>query len=215
MISLALALPFLAFPGAADADEPALPASLRLEEAPQGQEEERLRPEAGPMPVMEYLYRYSELEAGMLYTDWGGDLRMDSRLGFYVRWGVGIVPNVTANITFRYYDFDNSEITGAENEHILARSLLLGAGVRYPLTSEIAVTGNAAVGLMRFDSRAATIGSDTGPAFSAEGALTVRLWEALGFKAGVAVDLVRTDFHQSSADTVLSLSYLVGFEWGM
>jgi len=68
---------------------------------------------------------------------------------------------------------------------------------------------------MRFDSRAATIGSDTGPAFSAEGALSVRLWDVLRLKAGVVVDLVRTDFHQSSADTVLSLSYLFGFEWGM
>jgi len=202
MIALLLALA---------ADQP-LPTSLSLE-GPQ-QEEERLRPDGNPMPVMEYVTRYSELEAGTLYTDWGGDLRMDSRLGFYVRWGVGLMPHLTAHVTFRYYDLDNSEITGTKDEHILVRGLFFGATYRHPLTAEFALEASGAAGFLRFDSRAATIGSDTAPALSAEAAVTMRLWEVLRLKAGIGFDYVHTDFHQTSANDVLNLSYLVGFEFG-
>ena len=33
-------------------------------------------------------------------------------------------------------------------------------------------------------------------------------------KAGIGFDYVHTDFHQTSANDVLNLSYLVGFEFG-
>ena len=43
----------------------------------------------------------------------------------------------------------------------------------------------------------------------------MRLWEALRLKAGIGFDYVHTDFHQTSAEDVLNLSYLVGFEFGL
>jgi hypothetical protein len=224
MICLALAIPFLALPFAAGADEEPLPAGMTLEScaaqprqssgAAQDKEEDRMRPQDGSMPVMEYLYRYSELEAGFLYTDWAGKLRLDSHVGGYVRYGVGLLPGMNANITFRYADLDNSELTGSESEHVLERALLAGVGVRWPLSPDFALTGNAAVGLMRFDSRAGTIGSSTGPAFAVEAAFTVRLWEMLRLKLGLGLDFVRTDFHNTSADWSFNLTYLIGFELG-
>ncbi len=197
--------------------DPPLPASLSMDEprVQQRQEEERLRPEGNSMPAMEYVTRYSELEVGTLYTDWGGDLQMDSHAGFYVRWGVGILPNLTANVTFRYYDLDNSELTGTHDEHMFVQGLLFGATYRHPLSAEFTVQGNLAAGFMRFDSRAAGIGSDTAPAATGELAGTLRLWEVLRLRAGIGVDYVYTDFHQTSAGSVLSLTYLVGFELGL
>ena len=198
------------------ADQP-LPTSLAAEEprVQQQQEEERSNPELGPSPVMNYIARYSELEAGTLYTDWGHDLQMDSRIGFYVRWGVGILPNLTANVAFRYYDLDNSEVTGTKDEHILVRGLLFGLTYRRPLSAEFTLQANVAAGFMRFDSRAAGIGSDTAPAATGELSGTMRLWEVLRLKGGIGLDYVHTDFHQTSAGGVLSLTYLVGFEFGL
>ena len=221
---LVLALPFFALPCAAwAADDAPLPTSLSLDvpcvqqrplEAPL-QEEERMRLEGDSLPVMDYVYRYSELEAGVLYTDWATKLRLDNHVGGYVRWGVAIHPNVNVNLAFRGFEYDNSKVTGGENEHVLERGLLAGVGLRVPLTRDFGLTGNAAAGFLRFDSRAANIGSDTGPAFAFEGAITARIWEVLRLKAGLGVDFVRTDFHQASAEWAINLTYLVGFELGM
>lgn len=226
MKALVLALPFFALPAAAWADDEPLPVSLALDvpcvqeksarDLPvEGQDEERMRLEGETFHVMEYIYRYSELEAGALYTDWASRLKLDAHVGGYVRWGVAIHPNVNLNIAFRGFAYDNSEVTGQENEHVLERGLLAGFGIRIPLTRDFKLTGNAAAGFMRFDSRAANIGSDTGPAVALEGALTARLWEMLRLKAGLGYEFIRTDFHQTSAHWTGNLTYLVGFEIGM
>jgi hypothetical protein len=222
---LVLALPFFALPFTAwGEDDAPLPTSLSLDvpcvqqrpsEAPP-QEEERMRLEGGDsLPVMDYIYRYSELEAGVFYTDWATKLQLDNHVGGYVRWSVAVNPYVNANLAFRYAAYDNAKVTGREDEHVLERGLLAGVGVRVPLTRDFAATGNASIGFMRFDSRAANIGSDTGPAFALEGALTAKIWEMLRLKAGVGADFIRTDFHQTSADWAINLTYLVGVEIGM
>ena len=221
---LVLALPFFAMPFAAwGADDAPLPTSLASDipcvqernpiDAPP-QDEERMRLEGDSLPVIDYIYRYSEFEMGATYTDWASKVQLDSHVGAYARWSVAIHPNVNANLSFRYAAYDNQKFTGREDEHVLERALLAGVGVRVPLTREFAATGNAAVGFMRFDSRAANIGSDTGLAFAFEGALSARLLDTLRLKAGVGLDIVRTDFHQTSAEWAFNLTYLVGFELG-
>jgi hypothetical protein len=214
---LVLALPFFALPWAALADDAPLPERMSLE-GPCFQErqplaqEERLRPEAGERPVMAYVYEHSELEAGVIYTDWGAKLRLDSHVGGYVRWGVEIAPNINVNLAFRYAEGGNSEV--APDENVLERALLAGVGVRVPLAAEFAATGNVSAGFVRFDSGTANVGNAVGPMFAIEAALTARLWEVLRFKAGISLDLVDTDFHRASSAWSLNLTYLVGFELG-
>src|SRR5262245_59710656 len=112
MKNLLVAFAFLALPVAAwaDEDEP-LPTRLTLDEprdeAPK-QAYEKQDPEAprqqapDSMTIIEYTYRHSELELGVLYTQFGTDLKLDNELGYYLRWGVGLLNNVSVNLTYRY-----------------------------------------------------------------------------------------------------------------
>ena len=54
-----------------------------------------------------------------------------------------------------------------------------------------------------------------GVGLTGEAALTARLWEMLRLKVGLVLDGVNTDFHQTSKNWSLNLSYLVGVEIGM
>ena len=212
-----LALPFFALPWAAFADDEPLPTRLSLE-GPCVQErqpltqEEPVRPESSARPVMSYIYEFSELEAGVFYTDWGGKLHLDSHIGGYVRYGVLVAPTIDVNLTFRYAEGGNSEVVPGEN--VLMRALLAGVGIRLPLSPEFAATGNLGVGFVRFDSGTVNIGNSMGPMVAMEGALTGRLTEALRIKAGLSLDFIDSDFHRTSSAWSVGVTYLLGFELG-
>src|SRR5687767_712840 len=109
MNSLVLSLAFLALPAAAWGDEADLPKRLSLDEEPRERQDvelDRQRPdETASLTPMEFIYRHSELEAGALYTDFDNSFGLRSHLGFYVRWGVEVVPNLSVHLTYRYTEF--------------------------------------------------------------------------------------------------------------
>ena len=207
---LSLALSGLA-PGA---DESPLPAAMTLDEPRARQEQDPQRPEDGRMGVMEHVYRYSELEAGMLWTFFDRDLDVENDVGAYVRYGVGLGGRTSVTLTYRHYDFTNSDLPGGVHEDVLLRALLAGVSTRYSLNRDFEVSGQAAGGFMRWDSSGAGQNDDTGPIAAAEGALTVRLHEVLRFRAGLALDWARTEFHDDSRENVLNFTLLFGFELG-
>jgi hypothetical protein len=186
--------------------DPALPVSV-------AQEEFRQRPDEGAVPVMEYLYRHSGLEAGVLYTAWDSDLDVEDEPGVYVRWGVGFAGGLSLNLTYRHYDFGSSEILGPEEE-LLVRGLLAGAAWERELTPEFTVQAGAGAGFMKWETDIDALSDDTGLLLSFEGSASVRLHEALRLKAGLAFDWCRTDFHRDSDEGMLNVSFLVGFELG-
>src|SRR5687767_12387972 len=101
-----VALPlFLAAAAAVSAQE-SIPSRMKLDE-PQDTEREAQRPSADEesLPVMDYIYLHSQLEAGILYTDFDSQLNIESDLGLYIRYGVEISPEFSVNLTYRHYDY--------------------------------------------------------------------------------------------------------------
>ncbi|MBI3858433.1 MAG: outer membrane beta-barrel protein [Planctomycetes bacterium] len=214
MKRLALALPFLVLSAAAAwADEICLPKRMSLDEDPprdrQDVELERQRPDdTASLTPMEFVYRHSQFEVGTMYTDFDNSLGLKSHLGYYVRWGVEVVPHLTVHLTYRYNAFD----TGSPGEDIRAQALLFGASYHVPLTREFAFVGGLGIGPSWWDSSA--FKSSTGFTFSGEIGVTAKLWEMLRLKTGIVFDAVGTDFRNSSGVSV-NLSYLVGLELGL
>jgi hypothetical protein len=210
---LVLALPFFVLPAAAWADEVCLPPRMSLDDETRGQqdlENERQRPDDGAsLTPMEFFYRHSELEAGGTYTDFGSSLALRSNLGFYVRYGVEVVPHVSVQMTYRYAAFTNNPFL----EDVRVQALTFGAAVHVPLSPEFALVGGLGIGPMWWDS--SLTAPDVGFGITGEIALTVRLWEMLRFKAGVLLDGVSTSFHQASSTWSFDLTYLFGLEIGM
>jgi hypothetical protein len=203
----ALALPVFLVPLLAWADGDGLPARMSLDEQQQPGDES--------LTPMEYFYRHSELEAGVLYTAFDNDLDIETDLGFVVRYGVAINPEFSFNVTYRHYDFSNSDLTGKIDENLFIRGILAGIGWHRPFLPEFAFTANGALGLMRWETNLHEFNDDTGILFSGEAAVTARLHSVLRVKAGVALDLAWTDFHQDSTEMMTNLSFLFGFEFGM
>lgn len=220
MKSFVFALPLLlASAAAAAADEVCLPLRLSLdderreEREKQDLEQEHQRPEnSNQFTPMEYFYRYSELEAGVLYTDFANSLHLKSHLGYYLRYGVEILPHIDLHVTYRYNEFGNGPTTPT-TEDVRLQALFFGAGLRIPLHKEFQFIAGAGIGPMWWDS--STVKSEIGFGITGEAALTAQLWEVLRLKAGLVLDGVVTDFHQSSTQASLNLSYLVGLEIGM
>jgi hypothetical protein len=188
------------------------PAKVQDEGEPQRPQEATA--DEGP-GVMEYITRNSELELGMLVTDFDGDLRIESDLGWYVRTGVRFAYGLSAHVTYRHYEFSSSELPGKTEEDISLRALLVGASFRQPLSKEFALLASAAVGFQRWESNFHQVSDDADVIFSGELAATARLWTVLRLKLGVVYDLARTDFHQDSKQMNGNLSWLVGFELGL
>lgn len=212
MNCLALAAAFLM---SAAADGSGLPTRLSLDDETrerQDVENDSQRPDsADRLTPMEFFYKHSELEAGAMYTDFGKDLDLKSHLGFYVRYGVEILPHISVHMTYRYNEFGNGPDSAAED--IRHQALLFGAGIHIPLHPEFAFVAGGAIGPVWFDSSAAP--DEMGFAISAEAAVTAKLWSMLRLKLGLVMDMVDSEFHQTSSELSVNLSYLVGVEIGM
>jgi hypothetical protein len=217
MRHLVLAFALLSASAAAYADdEVGLPTRMSLDDEPRGQqdsEQDRQHPDdIGTLTPMEFFYKHSELEAGVMYTVFSSELHLKSHLGFYVRYGVEILPHIDVHLTYRYNEFGNGPTSG-NSEDLQLQSLFLGAGVHIPLHPEFTFVAGAGIGPMWWDSTVTH--SAVGFGLTAEAALTARIWEALRLKAGLVLDGVNTDFHQTSSGFSLNLSYLFGFEFEM
>ena len=214
MKSLVFALPLFLLPAAAAwADDLGLPTRMTLDEDPprepqQDLELERQRPDdTSSLTPMEFVFRHSQLEAGVMYTDFDNSLGLKSHLGFYVRWGVEVLPHLTVHATYRFNTFGT-----APGDDIRVQALLIGASYHVPLMRDFAFVGGVGIGPSWWDSSLAH--SETAFMFSAEAALTARLWEMLRLKAGVVLDGVSTDFRGASGVSA-NVSYLVGLEIGL
>jgi hypothetical protein len=216
MKGLIAALAFLALPAAAWADDLDLPTRLSLDEPrDRGQdlEFERQRPDdSSSLTPMEFIYRHSELEAGVLYTDFDNSLGLQSNLGFYVRWGVEVLPNLSVHLTYRYNEFTNGPASLPFKEDVRIQALLFGATYHVPLSKEFALLGGLGIGPTWWDGSG--FESDSGVTVSGEIGATARLWAMMRLKAGIVLDLVNTDFH-SADGTQVNLSYLLGIELGL
>lgn len=213
MKSFVLALPLFLLPAAAWADEFGLPRRMSLDEEPrlkQDLDDEKQRPDdSATLTPMEFFYKHSELEAGAIYTDYAAALGLRSHLGFYMRYGLEILPQLSLQLTYRYSDFTN----GPSLERVNVQALFVGAGLHVPLSNEFALVGSAGVGPMWWSS--SITAGDLGFGVTGEIAITARLWEMLRFKTGVMLDGVSTKFHQPTSSWAFDLSYVAGFEIGM
>src|SRR5579862_6163399 len=213
MRHFALACAFLSASAAAYAGDEVglLPTHLSLDEEPRKQqdlEQDRQRPDdLGTLTPMEFFYKHSELEAGVMYTSFSRDLHLKSHLGFYIRYGVEILPHIDVYVAYRLNQF-GSGATTANPEDFSLQALFFGAGIRIPLHQEFAFEAGAGIGPMWWDSSVAR--NAVGFGLTAEAAVTVKLWEVLRLKAGLVLDGVNTDFHQSSTTFSVDLSYLFG-----
>jgi len=215
---LVLALSFLALPAAAwAADEPCLPTRMSLDEDPprdrQDVELDRQRPDDSTrLTPVEFVFRHSHLEAGAIYTDFDSSLALKSHLGYYLRWGVELAPQISVHLTYRYNEFGNGPASAAVHEDIRVQSLLFGASYHQPLMRDFALVGGLAIGPTWWDS--SLVANDMGFTFSAELGVTVRLWELLRFKTGIVFDGANTNFHSASG-MQLNLGWLFGLEIGL
>jgi hypothetical protein len=213
MKSLVFALPLFLLPAAAAwADDLGLPTRMSLDEEParpqQDLELEKQRPDdTSSLTPMEFIYRHSQLEAGAMYTDFDKDLNLKSHLGYYVRWGVEILPHLSLHATYRFNTFG----TGPGDD-IRVQAFLIGASYHIPILREFAFVGGLSLGPTWWDS--SLFRSEIGFTFSAEAALTVRLYDLMRLKAGLVLDGVSTDFRGASGMST-NLSYLFGLEIGL
>ena len=200
---------------AAVGEEAGLPLRMSLDDETrerQDVENDRQRPEAfEDLTPMEYFYKYSELEAGAMYCTFSDDLELKSNLGFYVRYGVEIFRHVSLHLTYRYNEFGNGPNSPTQ-EDVRLQSLFFGAGVHIPLHPEFAFVAGGGIGPMWWDS--SMVKNEIGFGITGEAALTAKLWTMLRLKAGLVIDVVNTEFHQTSTNTSLNLSYLIGLEIG-
>lgn len=216
MKTLLLASAFLSAVATAYAgDEVCLPARMSLDDEPrerQDVEQDRQHPDDfATLTPMEFFYKHSELEAGVMFTDFSNDLHLKSHAGFYVRYGVEIMPHVDVHVTYRYNEFGNGHDAAVENVRLQA--LFFGAGIHVPLHREFAFVAGGGIGAMWWDSN--VVRNELGFGLTGEAALTARLWDMLRLKAGLVLDGVDTRFHQTSTSFSLNLSYLIGFEIGL
>jgi hypothetical protein len=214
---LVLALPFFAMSAAAWAgDDPCLPTRMSLDEEPrerQDLENERQRPDdSSRLTPVEFVFRHSGLEAGVLYQDFDSGLSLKSHLAYYVRWAVEVAPHVLFHASYRYNAFGNGDRADQAGEDVVVQSLLFGAMYVQPLMRDFALEGSVAIGPTWWTSN--VFKSDMGFTVSGELAVTARLWELLRFKAGLVVDASSTSFHSASGMQV-SPAWLFGFEYGL
>src|SRR5262245_49966758 len=167
MKSLVFALPLFLLPAAAAwADDLGLPTRMALDEEPprerqQELELERQRPDdTSSLTPMEFVFRHSQLEAGVMYTDFDNDVVLKSHLGFYLRWGVEVLPHLSIHATYRYNEFGT-----APGDDIRVQALLIGASYHIPFLRDFAFVGGVGIGPSWWDSSLAH--GEMGVTFSA------------------------------------------------
>jgi hypothetical protein len=196
-----------------------LPTSLTLAEpARQEIEDEPRRPNTeirDGESVLDYVYRNSRLEAGMLWTTFDSDLGIESDFAWFARYGVGISEILEVNVTFRQYDFYNTDLPAAGKEGLLIRGLFAGLGLKIPFATDFEFAANVLGGAMWWHSQDVGFDDAVGPAASAEASLGVRLDPLVLARVGGAVDAAWSDFHATSTESSVSWSLLVGFEFGV
>lgn len=213
-LALAILLSSSAAAWAADGDL-GLPPRMSLDDdgvrEQQDFETEPQRPtdESNRLTPMEFFYRHSELEVGIMYQTFSSELDLKSHMAFYLRYGVEILPHLSLHVTYRYNEFGNGPTSDADDVRLQA--LFFGAGLRIPLHPEFAFIVGGGIGPMWFDSSAA--GDELGYGVNGEAALTAQLWSMLRLKAGLMIEGVDTDFQ--NAGFSVNLSYIVGLEIGM
>jgi hypothetical protein len=213
-----LALAFLSLPAALWAQE--VPSLWRGFDDPPRQEEPQDDPAAEPqepgepVPVMEFIYWNSRIEAGVLLTLFDKDLDIETEPGLYARYLLHLNDLWTVSVTYRHYSCGNSDLPGSDDEWLLLRALMVGAGVRAPLTDEFGVEASVSTGAMWWESRDAGQGDDAGWILSGDAAFVVRLHDMMRLKLGAAVDFTRTDFHQDARENMLGLSGFLAIEIG-
>jgi hypothetical protein len=193
-----------------------LPTSLSL--AKQEIEDEPRRPNTEIREgesVMEYVYRNSRLEVGMMWTTFDTDLEIESDFAWFARYGVGISEILELHVTFRQYDFNNTDLGGPVQEGLLIRGLLAGVGVKIPFATDFEFAAHLCGGAMRWESQDVGFDDATGPILSGEASLGIRLDKLVLVRAGFAVDAAWSDFHASSTESSIGWSMLVGFEFGV
>jgi len=212
-LALAIFLSSSAAAWAADGDA-GLPLRMSLDDeipAKQDLETDPQRPQdSESLTPMEFFYKHSELEAGVMYQTFDDNLGLKSHMAFYVRYGVEILSHISVHVTYRYNEFGNGPTTST-TEDVRLQSLFFGAGIHIPLHPEFAFIAGGGIGPMWFDS--STVRSEMGVGITGEVALTAELWSMLRLKVGLVIDGVETDFHDSGF--TVNLSYLVGVEIGM
>lgn len=197
-----------------------LPTSLSLSEPARRQEveDEPRRPATEIREgesVMDYVFRNSRLEVGMLWTTFDSDLDIESDFAWFARYGVGISEILEVHVSFRQYDFYNTDLGGPVQEGLLIRGLLAGVGVKIPFATDFEFAAHASGGAMRWESQDVGFDDATGPILSGEVSVGVRLRPEILIRVGGMVDAAWSDFHEDSTETSLSWGMLVAFEFGV
>jgi hypothetical protein len=213
MHALAAALLLAALPASGGGDDLATPLPFDDPLDPQEVEQATPPPEES-LQVMEYIYSHSHVELGFLWTHFDADLDIEPGNAFYARYGVGLARNVSIELTYRHYDFSNSDMPGPGHENVGVRAILAGLSYRLALTREVDFFARATAGFARWETAVSSLADDTGPLFSVESAFVVHLSERTRFKIGAAADFASTEFHLNSSDNVTNLSGLIGIEIG-
>lgn len=215
----ALALPFLALPGLAWADDACMPTRMSLNDErradrgePQDVETDRQRPDdSAQLTPMEFVYRHSGIEFGSLWTDYDPKLGLRSHLAFYLAYGVEIAPQLSVQLAYRFATFGNGP--GATTpEDVRIQTLLVQGTYHVPLTPEFGLEGTVGIGPTWWDST--VVHNDVSFTVSGEVAVTAKFWEMLRLKLAVVVDGADTTFHQASGMSV-NVSGVLGLEYGL
>lgn len=159
-----------------------------------------------------YIIQNSRFEAGFLFLDFDDSLDVEADSGIYARWEVGMGNRWNANLTYRFFDFENSALPGPEGESIQYRGALVGVGFRQTFGMDFAFSANGAFGLMRFLSGSHEWDDETVFVLSAEAAVTARIHETISLRLGAVFDHHTGDFHDGGSGQDLGL--LLGVEIG-
>ena len=191
-----------------------LPTTLSL--AKQEVEDEPRRPATDIREgesVMDYVFRNSRLEAGMMWTTFDSDLEIESDFAWFARYAVGLSEILEVHVTFRQYDFFNTD--GPVREGLLIRGLLAGVGVKIPFATDFEFAAHASGGAMRWESQDVGFDDATGPILSGEASVGVRLRPEILVRVGGAIDASWSEFHSDSNESSIGWSMLVAFEFGV
>lgn len=174
------------------------------------QEEETERPSSEPSIARSLLER-SHLDLGISVTSFDGDLDMDERVGFYLRFAVPIIEE-DLYITVDYRHAEGSNRSDVDGEDVKYRSFLLGALYRWDVLEDLDIVFLGEFGFGRLDSN--LLGDDTGFLFALQAGVNIDISEILRVRSAFGLDLMNTDFHDDDDRFVANFSWVLGFDIG-